>query len=287
VANARGKTIDSTHLSLDQATERGFIHRDYLAHCLRWSHVARYLRGEHRYQTQHVLDVGCGREVPLAKLLFSDRMTHTTGSYTGVDVNKLERPKSITVETKRFNLTLLGKADFTTVKLARKSYDTIVSFEVLEHVEPEMTFHILQRIRQLLAKDGRAFISTPCFDPRMGAADNHVNEMSYLGLEYLIHLAGFKVVENYGTFASQRDYKHLLTAAEKDVFLRLQAYYDSNVLACLFAPLYPAHSRNCLWVLTPKALPKAEKIPADLLKPEHSSSDQWVPHLKRILKELK
>jgi hypothetical protein len=33
MANARGKSIDNTHLSIDQAEERGFIHRDYIAHC--------------------------------------------------------------------------------------------------------------------------------------------------------------------------------------------------------------------------------------------------------------
>ena len=35
MANARGKEIDNTHLSIDQAEARGFIHRDYIAHCLR------------------------------------------------------------------------------------------------------------------------------------------------------------------------------------------------------------------------------------------------------------
>ena len=40
MANARGKEIDNTHLSIDQAEARGFIHRDYIAHCLRWTHVS-------------------------------------------------------------------------------------------------------------------------------------------------------------------------------------------------------------------------------------------------------
>ena len=43
MANARGKSIDNTHLSIDQAEERGFIHRDYIAHCLRWTHVAKWM----------------------------------------------------------------------------------------------------------------------------------------------------------------------------------------------------------------------------------------------------
>ena len=43
MANARGKKVDTTYLSIDNAEERGFLHRDYIAHCLRWSHVVKYL----------------------------------------------------------------------------------------------------------------------------------------------------------------------------------------------------------------------------------------------------
>ena len=74
MANARGKTVDTTYLSVDQATERGFLHRDYIAHCLRWSHVIKYLGTSARYKTAKILDVGCGKEMPLAKSLHSSRM---------------------------------------------------------------------------------------------------------------------------------------------------------------------------------------------------------------------
>ena len=37
------RKIDKTHLSCDQAEERGFLHRDYIAHCLRWSHIVKHL----------------------------------------------------------------------------------------------------------------------------------------------------------------------------------------------------------------------------------------------------
>ena len=56
MANARGKEIDNTHLSIDQAEERGFIHRDYIAHCLRWTHVAKYLHLKSRYKTARIID---------------------------------------------------------------------------------------------------------------------------------------------------------------------------------------------------------------------------------------
>ena len=63
MANARGKEIDNTHLSIDQAEERGFIHRDYIAHCLRWTHVAKYLHLKSRYKKASILDIGCGKDM--------------------------------------------------------------------------------------------------------------------------------------------------------------------------------------------------------------------------------
>ena len=45
-----GRSIDKTHLSIDQAEERGFIHRDYLAHCFRWSHVVKHLGKKKLYK---------------------------------------------------------------------------------------------------------------------------------------------------------------------------------------------------------------------------------------------
>lgn len=287
MANARGKEVDTTSLSLDHAEQRGFIHRDYLAHCLRWTHVAAYLHQKKRYQTHHVLDVGCGKEAPLPKLLYSSRLTHTTGSYTGVDYGKLSRPDSIP-NTKKFNATFMGGFDFAKDALPRKQYDTLVCFEVLEHVEPFHAYSMLKRMRDVLKSDGRAFISTPCYDKKTGAADNHVNEMTFDALHMMIGLAGLKIERVYGTFASQKDYKHLLQPEQRKMFDQLGEYYDSNVLACLFAPLFPAQARNCLWVLSKDliATPGPKEI-ASFKNPDNSNSEKWVAHATKILADSK
>lgn len=291
--NERGKEVDTTCLSLEHATERGFLHRDYLAHCLRWSHVVKYLNEKHRYKTHHVLDVGCGREAPLPKLLFSSRLTHTTGSYTGVDYGKLERPASI-AEGPKFKAQFLGKTDYAAagapLPKGQKGFDTIVCFEMLEHVEPMHSFQTLKRIRQQLKADGRAFISTPCYDPKMGAAANHVNEMSYQGLEALINLAGFSIDRVFGTFASQKDYKRQMDAHQQAVFDRLSDYYDSNVVSCLMAPMFPKQARNCLWELVPgRVTPPTPAVLKDLVAnaATHSSSQRWAKDLTAIAKEAK
>jgi len=292
MANRSGKSIDNSFLSMEQQLgPRGFIHRDYLAHCLRYSHVAKYLlqKGK-RHLTAHVLDVGCGKEAPLARLMYSMRLTHTTGSYTGVDYVKVPWPWVIGANTTRFKFKSFGESDFAYDDIPlRKSYDIISCFEVLEHVEPRHAFDMLTRMGDLLKmKGGTAFISTPVYSPREGAAGAHVNEMSYAAMRLLIDLAGFKVDGHWGTFASQKDYKKLLSPAQAEVFQQLNCYYDNTIIACMFAPLFPEQSRNVIWQLSMKTTAEAKKaveIPKGITKPEHSNSKLWTKHMKQILKE--
>lgn len=283
MANARNKHIDNTHLSIDQAEERGFIHRDYIAHCLRWSHVAKFMHEKNRYKTAHVLDVGCGKDQPLARLLYTSKMNPDTGTYTGVDYNKLDPHPMF--HTGKFPLTLIGNATFPNMALPRENYDVVVSFEVLEHVEPAHAFAMLKGMHDCLAPDGTIFISTPCYDAKVGAAGNHVNEMTFDALAWLIAHAGLAIDEVYGTFASQKDYKHLLTPGQREMFDQLSAYYDSNYVATIFAPLFPANSRNCLWKLRHHKVSEPERVfitPSDITDQRHSSSDQW-PDFARSL----
>ena len=248
MANARGKTVDTTYLSVDQATERGFLHRDYIAHCLRWSHVIKYLGTSGRYKTARILDVGCGKEMPLAKSLHSSRMAPAW--YGGVDMVALTTPEQFRNAKWKPNQ-LFGKTDVCTIKpedLDEKP-NAIVCFEVAEHVEPEHCRRMLAKFAELLEADGRLFISTPCYDLDTGAAANHVNEMTYQAFGAALEDTGWRVEGHWGTFASMKDYKDELTAAQREVWDDLRNYYDTNYLATVMAPLVPAHSRNVLWQL--------------------------------------
>lgn len=280
MANERGKSIDKTHLSIDNAEARGFIHRDYIAHCLRWSHVIKYLSGHQLYKTADILDIGCGREVPLAKTMYSSRLIPVTGSYTGVDVNRLEMPEMFS--TGKFPIELLGETDICNTDLGGSTFRVIACFEVLEHVEPEHTYRMLCKIRDLLEPGGMAFLSTPNYDEGVGAAANHVNEMTYKGLYYLLTMAGLEVKRSFGTFASQRDYKHLLTGTAAELYNRLADYYDSNYLATIFAPLYPAESRNVLWEVT--AGKQLEWTDESVEHPHNSSSETWTDFIHELEK---
>ena len=243
MANVRGQAIDKTHLSIDQAEARGFIHRDYIAHCLRWSHVVKYLLQGHKYKSSRILDIGCGREFPLAKTLYTSKMSPKF--YMGMDVNKLERPAMFADKTW---FTYTGQTDAAQYSCTEK-FDVITCFEVLEHVEPAHSRELLKAIHRNLSDNGITFISTPVWDPHVGAAGNHVNEIKYYPLMYLMESLDFQIEAVYGTFASQSDLRPHLQSDPVlwSYFNQLKEYYDSNYLATVFAPLFPYASRNCLW----------------------------------------
>ena len=292
MANERGKAIDNTHLSIDQAEERGFIHRDYIAHCLRWSHVAKHLQQGKLYQTAHILDIGCGREVPLAKLMYSSRLIPTSGSYLGVDYNKLVVPDMF--HTGRFPITLLSgifpgvidELDKAYIEAGAPSqkYDVITCFEVAEHVEPQGTLAILQGIRRYLSADGHAFLSTPCYDEATGAAANHVNEMRYEAFGSMLQHAGLTIENVWGTFASIKDYVGL---PEFNSFLttfnKMREYYDVNYLATIFAPLFPQYSRNALWKVSISGKGMGPFSPLKTFTGQYnSSSEKWMSFIESL-----
>lgn len=270
------RVIDKTHLSIDAAEERGLIHRDYIAHCLRWSHVIKRLHKDSRYMSAVVLDVGCGKELPLAKAMYVNKMTPR--HYIGVDVNALHIP--VMLADKKIPITLYEKTDVCDLTLSGKEYmdnqgvflftkpNFIVCFEVLEHVTPAHAKNMLLKFKELLAPGGEIFLSTPCFNG--SAAGNHINEMTYHALGALIEDCGFNILSVNGTFASIMDYREKLFSigpGARYVFDNLREYYDTNFLSIIFAPLFPDSARNCLWnltvedELTPRMFPPLQYVP--------------------------
>lgn len=251
MANARGKTVDKTFLSVDQAETRGFIHRDYIAHCFRWTHAAKMIQA--RWKTARILDVGCGKEMPFPKLIYSSKMRPE--HYVGLDVDNHELPEMLQKTTFKCERLVGDMADvelFSDLGFERQP-NFITCFEVLEHVELEHAIRCLEAIHTTLSHDGLFMVSTPCYNLK-DVADNHVNEMTYAAFGAMLEDAGFSITNNYGTFISQRDLKVAVTAnpgldpSEFWVtFESLRQFYDSNVLSTIYAPMFPAHSRNCLW----------------------------------------
>jgi len=291
MTNAYGKKIDTTYLDPETAASRLVLHRDMGAHNFRWSFVVKFLSEKSRYKTWNVLDVGCGRLVNLPRLLYHNMKTHTTGSYTGVDYGPIPWPESINKDTTKFNMTLHEKTDFVEWQPEGKVklFDLITSFEMLEHVEPYHSYKTLRHMRELVKPGdaGWAIISTPNYSKKVGAAKNHVNEMTYAALEALIMAAGWEVNQVFGTFASQTDYKKGLSEQDRDVMARLEEYYDSTAISLIMAPLIPAHlARNCMWVLQPGNVDPGRLAAPEFKNPDHSNSEEWIKHRTKILKEI-
>lgn len=219
--------IDMTYLDHSLVMRRGHIHRDYMAHCTRWSHVLKVISPS---KETSLLDVGCGRLAPLASILYGNRYTKV--AYVGVDYGKIEPEEDWGEGDKSMIPILSGEIDFSQVlsdpRLKQKllengneteAFDVIVSFEVLEHMQPDRCIAFLQGIREMANHDTTILISTPCFNG--SAAKNHINEWTYTGLAAIFESLGFAIGAQHGTFASQRDYKDLIEADYGDAGLAL------------------------------------------------------------------
>jgi hypothetical protein len=260
--NEYGKSIDKTYLSIDNAEERGFLHRDYIAHCLRWSHVVKFMQEKHRFKEAMILDIGCGKEAPLLKTLYTSRLL--PAFYWGVDYGKIEILDNILALTKYCperiwlsETTNFMDVNFTTIVNDLKArhidyFNTIVMFEVLEHVEKEAGIQLLEHIQEFMCKDTVFFMSTPCYDGANKAA-NHVYEWGYRELKEQLLSMDFKIRNHWGTFASLKDYVNepeFDGLSLRKAFDLLRSYYDVNLLSVIFAPMIPQFSRNCLWELS-------------------------------------
>jgi hypothetical protein len=84
------------------------------------------------------------------------------------------------------------------------------------------------------------------------AAKNHVHEYTVPELRQLLWGTGWEVKTRYGTFASYPEIKKVVNEAELEIMEGLREFYSDEVTACFLAPLYPDHSRNNVWVLTPR-----------------------------------
>ena len=232
------RELDKTFLSIDKAEERGLIHRDYIAHCFRWSHVMRWMNQQKRYQIACVLDVGCGKEMPLARSLYVNRMT--PAKYVGVDLNRFEMPLAFPPQIMAY-----CETDVRDIGAELAGFNVVVCLEMLEHVTPKICREVLEHLWNITTDDVTLFLSTPCWNG--DAAENHINEMTYAAFGCLLERVGYEIEAVFGTFASISDYKAWVEDEYPGLLEKLREYYDTNVLSNILAPLYPQCSRNCLW----------------------------------------
>lgn len=235
---------NKTQLTPQQEFERHIYHRDQFAHYLRWSHILKIAK-----IGQSILDFGCGSGEMLEVFY---RNKFRPKRYLGLDI----RQKTIDENNAKF-----GKLDFAEFKQADlcaeldlgETFDIITCFEVLEHIGHANADAFLDNIAYHCNENTRVYLSTPNYDPAVGAAKNHIidgeiGEWDHKELE--AKLSEYFVIEKkYGTFASMKDYKHLLNDWQKEMFDALKDYYDTNLISVMMAPFFPDQARNTLWVL--------------------------------------
>lgn len=244
------KTRDAREYDTTQLRENGHgktLHRDYSAHFWRWSFARRFITSK-----DNVLEVGCGEDRPLSKILTGGAAGHVN-HYTGVDLHKLKPSGSQ-------RLTFHGEFNFVErykelLKSRPEGFDVVVNYEVIEHMRVEHGVTLLKAMFASLKAGGVMLLSTPVYDGVRHAA-NHIHEYTVPELQKYVEKTGFVVEQRFGTFM---DIKHIgkgereihsgvNSSAIKDVKNALAKYFDNDAISNIFGPLYPDHARNNLWV---------------------------------------
>lgn len=221
------------------------VHRDYAAHYFRWVTVK-----EATHPGDRVLDIGCGQDQPLVKVL-TYQVVHVPEVYVGVDLNPIPKKSGIRWVNifDQFNFVEDWKhlRHLTCLPTDFAGYTKICCFEVLEHMGVAHGLTLLRAARELLAPGGTFFLSTPVFDGF--AARNHLHEYTIPELTAAVQAAGLQVQARYGTFANVVKLKKVLSAEEKMLWERWRGRLGNDGLSVVFATDHPDQSRNNLWVL--------------------------------------
>src|SRR5215470_10132741 len=114
-------------------------------------HMARYTFAVRLARGKRVLDAGCGAGYGAAEL------GHVAESVTGIDVSA-EAVEYARIHYAAFNVAFQA-ASVTELPYPDASFDLVVAFEVIEHLENWRGF--LAETRRVLAESGQFIVSTP------------------------------------------------------------------------------------------------------------------------------
>lgn len=229
------RSFDKTQLKMAQFKYQP--HKDYLGHIFRWGFASKYVTRD-----KSVLDVGCGQEQPFARSLGGANPNSVPKQYVGVDLNKINDPVSRKNFDTRDEFNFLD--DWEELEFDYGLFDVIVNFEVFEHMELESGRELLSAMRRLLADDGVLIFSTPIYCSTYKQANNHINEMTKAEIEDELHDAGFKIINQFGTFGNWNDLRKVATEDEIELQKTLGAFYSNDLLGCFLSPKYPQAARN-------------------------------------------
>lgn len=240
-----GTDYDTTQLHEDGHGTK--VHRDYLAHVLRWGFVQRNVK-----HGEKILDMGCGQDLPLAQVLsghmsFQGDPADGRPQYVGVDLNKIKKRFGAKWATILPEYNILDDPEPEKTVPYFGDFDVVVSLEVIEHMSVENGDRYLAKAREALKPGGRVYLSTPNFNGK--AAKNHIHEYELHELHEKILAAGFVIGRQWGTFMSWNDMIRCARSDEIALAKELREFLGGEAVACFLASLYPAESRNVTWEL--------------------------------------
>lgn len=244
-----GGRYDRSHLSPEKAYRLG---RDYLAHCLRYGWPMNVIR-EHVGPGGRILEMGCGKEIPMFRALTCDHSAvvhYKPTLYVGADLNEIQYRPEITgcrsIILPRTNIIDNPSA------MPDEPFDIIVSFEVLEHMDkPDGERFLDAMVRYARRKPERE--GKPCIillsTPVNGGAiaKNHIYEWQRSELRRAWKKRGARVVREFGTFSNLAELVHRLTPAEREVWNSMVDYHSPHTLSCFFSAMHPEAARNIAW----------------------------------------
>lgn len=248
------KNYNTTDLNPEKTFERHVFHRDQFAHYMRWTHILKEAKiGE------TICDFGCGNG-NLLEVLYRNRFKQA--KYIGIDIRDNAKEHLKSIDWASFHVEDLVNPQ-NSFNFESVNADKVCSFEVMEHVGKQNGAVFLDNFKKCGNESATYYLTTPNYDDSVGAAGNHtydsgdgrgidIQEFSHNEIESLILEAGFVIVKKFGTFASIKDYRHLMNEWQLNMFNHLKDYYDTNLLSNIMAPFFPENSRNTLWILKRK-----------------------------------
>ncbi len=114
-------------------------------------------------------------------------------------LEKQLKEAGLNVKYSSFDVDKNLKHDYYELGDIKGSYETISSFEVIEHISPDEIIELFRKAHELLVKDGWFIVSTPnvCHPVNLWTDCSHITAVRHNVLYYLLQSAGFKDIEIY------------------------------------------------------------------------------------------
>ena len=141
----------------------------------------------------NALEIGCGNGYTSSQLINSYSHYHALeGSQTAIE-NMQQRLLEANIKQEKYTLTV---ADLTEYKLAPESYQLVLAFDVLEHIDPQELNKTLKSIHDSLSINGKIVITVPAFKwlwTNIDTLSGHYQRFDSKSMTQVLEANGFKV----------------------------------------------------------------------------------------------